>query len=130
MQCGKPKADHVGLGEVRSFATGATRDSDEGKRDYEAFLSPLVLRAYGHHMEKHRTQSDGNKRSADNWQKGIPMDQYMKSMWRHFLDVWSIWRGWSSKDSLEGALCALLFNVMGMLHEHLKQKYEGTTNGR
>src|SRR5687768_9111242 len=28
---------------ARTFSTGATRDTDNGKLDYEAFLSPLVL---------------------------------------------------------------------------------------
>lgn len=111
------------MSNIREFHTGATRDTDEGKRDYEAFLSPLVIRAYGHHMMRHQVQSNGQRRESDNWQKGIPMGAYMKSMWRHFLDVWSIWRGYSSKDTLEVALCALFFNVHGMLHEHLKAKY-------
>lgn len=117
-------------GTARTFLTGATRDTDEGKRDYEAFLSPIVIRAYGHHMMRHMVQSDGVKRAPDNWQNGIPQAAYMKSMWRHFLDVWSIWRGYSSKDVLEHALCALLFNVMGMLHEHLKEKYRDTNGQR
>lgn len=107
---------------IRSFSTGATRDTDRGKPDYEAFLSPLVLDAFGCHMLKHMQQSDGQYRDSDNWQKGIPEAAYMKSMWRHFMDVWKLHRGWKARDTLEGALCALLFNVMGYLHEHLKNR--------
>ena len=104
---------------VRKFKTGATRDTDCGKLDYEGFLSPLVLERYAQYMNKHRTQSDGTLREADNWQKGIPLNVYMKSMWRHFMDVWKSHR----KNKLdEEALCALLFNVMGMLHEQIKNK--------
>ena len=105
---------------VRTFPTGATRDTDEGKLDYEGFLSPLVLRRYAEYMHENRIQSDGKLRDSDNWQKGIPKDQYMKSMWRHFVDIWFCHRGLMA--GIEHALCALLFNVMGLLHETLKEK--------
>lgn len=105
---------------VRTFATGATRDTDEGKPDYEGYLSPVVLRAYGRYMLKHGIQPDGEPRASDNWQQGIPADAYMKSAWRHFMDWWEQHRepdGGGSVDVLEEAICALLFNAMGYLHE-------------
>jgi hypothetical protein len=112
---------------VRQFETGATRDSEEGKPDYEGFLSPLVVRRYGKYMHKHRVQADGKLRASDNWQKGIPATAYMKSLWRHFLDVWALHRGNKVADpdspaeelTLEDALCAVLFNAHGYLHELL-----------
>lgn len=107
-------------GTVRTFETGATRDTEEGKLDYEGFLSPLVLERYARYMDKHRQQSDGSLRDSDNWQKGIPLSAYMKSGWRHFFDWWMEHRGIPSREGLEDALCALLFNVMGYLHETLK----------
>ena len=105
---------------IRQFGTGATRDTDEGKYDYEGFLSPLVIERYGQYMNKHRKQSDGNLRDSDNWQRGIPKQAYIKSGWRHFIDWWKEHRGIPTKDGIEEALCALLFNVSGYLHEHLK----------
>ena len=111
---------------MRNFDTGATRDTDEGKYDYEGFLSPLVLERFGEYMNKNRIQADGATRDSDNWQKGIPMDAYMKSGWRHFMDWWRIHRlpeRWG--DGLEEALCALMFNVMGYLHEILKRRLNG-----
>ena len=105
---------------IRTFGTGATRDTDLGKHDYEGFLSPLVLVRYGEYMTKHRKQPDGQLRDSDNWQKGIPLDQYIKSAFRHFVDVWLGHRGHNSPDGLEDALCALLFNVSGYLHEIIK----------
>jgi hypothetical protein len=102
---------------MRTFETGATRDSDDTKLDFEGFLSPLVLEAYAEYMHKNRIQADGSLRDSDNWQKGIPIIAYMKSMWRHFFTVWSNYR--SGKDYSED-LCALLFNVQGMLHERVK----------
>lgn len=107
---------------MRTFATGATRNTDEGKYDYEGFLSPLVLERFGEYMNKHRKQADGNLRDSDNWQKGIPKNAYMKSAFRHFFDLWKEHRGILTKDGIEEALCALLFNVMGYLHEYLKEK--------
>jgi len=102
---------------IRTFSTGATRDSDADKLDYEGFLSPLVLERYAEYMHTHRKQSDGTLRSSDNWKKGIPIDQYMKSLFRHFM---SVWKGHSVEEIKEEDLCAMLFNVMGILHEQLK----------
>lgn len=109
-------------GKVRNFDSGATRDTDEGKYDYDGFFSPLVIERFGEYMNKHRKQSDGNLRDSDNWQKGIPKTAYMKSSWRHFIDWWKEHRGYKTKDGIEEALCALLFNVQGYLHEYLKGK--------
>ena len=107
---------------MREFETGATRDTDEGKLDYEGFLSPLVLRRFAEYMHVNRIQADGKMRASDNWQKGIPIDQYMKSMFRHFVDVWGGHRYNTPLDEREVALCALMFNVQGMLYEILKEK--------
>jgi hypothetical protein len=102
---------------MREFDTGATRDDADDKIDYDGFLSPGVIERYGIYMHKHRKQADGKLRASDNWQKGIPVEQYRKSLWRHFMEVWI-----SSRNGLvsQDALCAMMFNVMGMLHEDLK----------
>ncbi len=123
---------------MRVFASGATRDTDDLKNDYEAFLSPLVLEAYGDYMTAHCVQADGTVRDGDNWQKGIPKGAYMKSLLRHVLVVWKLWRGWPVRAesvggtlqavTLKAALCACLFNVMGLLHELLRD--ELVTDGR
>ena len=116
---------------MRKFDTGATRNTDVGKNDYEGFLSPSVIESYGNYMTKHRKQADGQLRDSDNWQKGIPKSAYMKSLWRHFLDMWFMHRGYKRYDditkeelTIEGVLCAILFNVMGYLHETLKTTKE------
>jgi hypothetical protein len=107
---------------MREFDTGATRDTDEDKFDYEGFLSPIVIKRFGEYMHKHRKQADGKLRDSDNWQKGIPKKAYIKSAIRHFHDWWMEHRGYESNEGIEEALCALLFNVQGYLHEHLKEK--------
>lgn len=108
---------------MRTFDTGATRDSDDGKFDYEGFLSPLVLRRYAEYLHVHRTQADGQMRDSDNWQKGIPLTTYMKSMWRHFIDLWTLHRSTHRiSQDMEEALCAVIFNASGYLHELLKEE--------
>ena len=112
-------------GQVREFETGASRGTKEGKLCYSGFFSPLVVRRVAEYMHKHRRMEDGSLREPDNWQKGMPVEEYMDSMWRHFFDVWANQRGWgefvSSETDLEESLCALFFNVQGMLHEVIQQ---------
>jgi len=109
---------------MRVFPSGATRDDDSNKIDFEGFLSPLAMKSYGEYMLKHQKQADGKIRNSDNWQKGsgIPKDAYIKSAFRHFHDWWLEHRGYESREGLEDALCALLFNIQGYLHEILKEK--------
>jgi len=109
---------------MRQFETGATRNSDVGKYDYEAFLSPSVLEAYGVYMNYNRNTEDGGRREGDNWQLGIKKDTYMKSGFRHFFDWWKFHRGHAIKEGIVWALCGLMFNAMGYLHELLKDNPE------
>jgi len=106
---------------MREFASGAIRDDDKEKLDFEGCLSPLALEAFAQYMLDNTIQKDGNERTSDNWQKGFSKECYMKSMWRHFFMAWKIHRGWV-KGCMVTTLCALLFNVQGMLHEILKEK--------
>lgn len=114
--------------EIRQFDTGATRDVNVDKLNYEGFFSPLVLQRYAQYLHKHRVQSDGNLRDADNWQKGIPIKTYMEGKLRHTMATWLIHRGYKALDEkgnkidLEESLCAEIFNAMGHLFEILKEK--------
>ena len=104
----------------REFATGATRDGDRDKLDYEGFLSPFVLTRFAQYMHKNREQPDGSFRNSDNWQLGIPEEQYLKSLLRHVMSAWTAYRagdGYVDDDEL----CAILFNAQGLLHERLKK---------
>lgn len=108
---------------IRTFETGATRDTDNDKIDPEGFLSSLVIHRYCEYMMKHRLQPDGSIRASDNWQKGIPLGVYMKSAWRHFLEMWHCHRqDHPDQEVLEDAICGVMFNVMGYLHEQLKAR--------
>jgi len=105
----------------RYFPSGAYRDVDDTKIDYEGFLNPLVLQRFGEYMNHHRVQSDGKLRDSDNWQSGIPKEVYMKSMLRHVHDAWMENRGYESREGMEDALCGIMFNSMGMLLEILNE---------
>lgn len=108
--------------EIRTFATGATRSSAAGKPEYAGYLSPRFIKAYGQYMLKHQVQADGNMRDCRNWQRGITLESYMQSMFRHFVEVWTDYEthrleGTDDDGAMIESLCALAFNVMGMCHE-------------
>ena len=102
---------------MRVFDSGSTRNDDSEKYDYEGFLSPLVLEAFAAYMHQHRKQADGNLRSSDNWQKGMPPDQYMKSLLRHVMAAWKAHR--SGTFNIDDWM-AILFNTQGYVLEQLK----------
>ena len=53
----------------------------------------------------------------------------MKSLWRHFMEVWTHHRaGRINEMALEEALCAVLFNAMGYLHSLLTSDMLGEGN--
>jgi hypothetical protein len=114
-------------GTVRTFDTGATRDTAQNKPEYAGFLSPLVLQSFGRYMHQHRFQSDGSLRDSDNWQKGIPVKVYEQSLFRHWMDVWSLLRGYKGEQTqdIEEALNGMMFNVQGLLFEYLKGRFAG-----
>ena len=117
--------DKVDDGKIRKFHTGATRDTTVGKYDFEGFLSPIVLQRFAAYMDKHRVQSDGTLRDSDNWQKHFGPDHYaicMKSLLRHVMDMWFEHRGLKSRDGIEDAMMAILFNVMVYADKYLKDK--------
>ena len=110
---------------MRTFDTGATRDSDTDKPEFIGFISPEAWVRFGDYMHDHRFQADGTKRASANWRKGIPRAVYIESLMRHMMDLWQFW--WMEQDGqeaehkeVEDALCAILFNTQGFLHEYLK----------
>lgn len=106
---------------VRTFASGANRDGDEGKLDIEGFVNPLVIQRFSEFMHANRRLKDGTLRDSDNFQRGIPRSAYRKSLMRHVLDVWLHGRGYVGKaiEDEQTALCAVIFNAQGLLLELL-----------
>jgi len=116
----------LSMGKIREFDTGATRDTDVGKLSYIKALSPVVLKRYVEYLGEHRTQSDGNLRDWDNWKKGIDKDIYLDGLGRHFWDTWLLSHGYPAEDNhgpvdIQDALCAIIFNSMGILFELLNK---------
>lgn len=121
---GTSKIIPPGTKPIRQFDSGATRNVDTAKFDFEGFLNPEALHAFGEYMHEHRLQRDGTVRDADNWQKGIPLKVYIKSLVRHTIDLWRMDRGYEVINPDTGlpqtkkALCAAItFNAMGYLKE-------------
>jgi len=73
---------------------------------------------------------DGSVRDSDNWQKGFGnLEEHsatcMKSLFRHFMDVWGIHRGDESIDiDLDEALCGVMFNAMAWLFKLLESRQD------
>jgi hypothetical protein len=129
---------------VRTFVSGATRSAATHKLDYEGFFNPLVLHTYAKYLHKHRKQENGAMRGSDNWQNGMPREEYMKSLLRHVHDLWCIHRGYFVyREKIEGegeathvhirhmeetegkcipvsrvdSICGIIFNAFGYLLE-------------
>jgi hypothetical protein len=106
---------------MRVFESGANRDDDEGKIDFEGIFHPSVIQAYGRYMESKSHLPDGSTRTSDNWQKGFGDDHCkvcIKSAFRHFMDWWAWHRG-DKRINIEDTLCALMFNLQAYLFKLL-----------
>ncbi len=116
-------------GELRTFGTGATRDTAKDKHEPWGFTSALVEKRFCAYMHEHRKQADGELRASDNWKRGIPLDAYKHSLSRHIQDFRLIVEGYpeeAGESDLETVLCAILFNVQGTLHEVIKHRLKET----
>ena len=102
---------------IRQFKSGATRDTAEGKLDWEGFISPVAMHRFAEYMNKHRVQADGSLRDSDNWQAGFPRRQTRKSLVGHAWDLWYEWRAGQEELKMVDLLCAIIFNAQSLLLE-------------
>src|SRR4030065_695483 len=119
--------------QVRTFDSGATRDTSDGKLEYARFMSPIVLKRFAEYMNLHRKQTDGNLREPDNWMNLFGdkhEDVCLDSLFRHVMDVWLINKGFQTeaREDIEPALCAILFNAQAWLFKVLMDKQERKNN--
>jgi hypothetical protein len=119
------------LNPIRTFDSGATRNSLDGKLQYSRFLDPEVFKVYCEYMQSHRIQLDGSMRDPDNWKKGISQDVYMDSLYRHVTNLWGVYNGYErvqpetgEPETKKELLCAIMFNVIGYMFELNKEEKE------
>lgn len=90
-------------GERRGFSTGAVRDASEGKPQITQIYPPAILRLA-------QRGTDGAKKYDDyNWAKGIPLQVYIDSLYRHLT-------AYQMRDTSEDHLAAILWNAMGLMY--------------
>jgi dATP/dGTP diphosphohydrolase len=101
----------------REFLSGAIRDSDENKEDYIESISWLTMKRYAFYMKKQEV-----KYGRGNWKKGIPIEEYEKSLMRH-LQKYLVNKYDDGEEELDiDHLAAALFNLQGLIHEEEKLK--------
>lgn len=103
--------------EVRKFASGAIRDSEEGKEDYIETISWTAFRRYAQFMTGKKVRY-----GSGNFKKGIDKNSYERSLVRHltkyFINKYE--NGNLEKD--DDHLSAMLFNIFGIIHEEEQEK--------
>lgn len=101
-----PRYDIKDSGERRTFSTGAQRDRAGGKSRPD-LISPIALWRLGLWLEK-----GAQKYTERNWEKGMPLSEYIASAHRHLLLL-------ADGNEDEDHASALLFNAMAFIHtEH------------
>lgn len=84
------------------FASGAVRDTQDGKQRPDRVLYWLPLEAL-ERVAKHY-ENGSHKYERDNWRKGIPASRCLASAFRHLFQ-------WMMGDRGEDHLSAVVFNV-------------------
>jgi len=102
---------------ITKFATGAIRDSQEGKPDYVETLSYTALNRYIRYMTGKKA-----KYGAGNFKKGIPIESYEKSLMRHIDKYMRNKYEYGDDEKDEDHLGAIIFNVFGIMHEEERKK--------
>ena len=97
---------------IRTFDTGARRDIDTEKEDYIESLSWTTLRRYAKYMKTQEV-----KYGSGNWKKGIPIEEYEKSLMRHIQKYFANKYEDANLEPEVDHLSASFFNLQGLIHE-------------
>ena len=95
---------------MKETPNGMVREDKQSKPNYLDYFEPHVIERYGKHMKAAEA-----RHGRGNWKKGgYPKLEYLESAFRHFM---GLWKG----DTSEDHAAALLFNIIGYMHEeHLQ----------
>lgn len=107
---------------TREFESGAIRDDDKNKEDYIESISWVTLMRYAKYMK-----SNEKKYGRGNWIKGIPIEEYEKSLLRHIQKYISNKYYGTKIEPETDHLSAAMFNLQGLIHEEEKLKNEDLT---
>lgn len=108
---------------ITRYESGAIRDTSDNKEDYIETISFLALRKYAKYMT-----SKQSTYGAGNWRKGIPIESYEKSLFRHIQKYLANKYDNANLEPEEDHLCAMVFNIFGILHEQEKAIKPATTD--
>jgi hypothetical protein len=85
---------HQNKAKIRTFESGAIRDSGDGKLNYYGFREPKGEQSFAKYMHEHRKMADGTLRDANNWWQGWDKEISLQSLVRHTEDLQAIRAGY------------------------------------
>lgn len=109
------------MNNVRKFDSGAIRDNDSTKEDYVETISWTALKRHAQYMTGKK-----KKYGAGNFKKGIPIESYEQSLVRHLQKYMENKYEGGTVETREDHLCAMLFNICGIIHEEERAKKNET----
>ena len=97
------------------FATGAIRDSQDGKEDWIETVPWRSLRRFAVYMTgKKKKYGEGN------FKKGIDIESYERSLVRHLDKYLENKYEDGDIEKTEDHLAAMIFNIFGIMYEETK----------
>lgn len=100
------------MSQITKFKSGAIRDTQEGKTDFIETMSWSALARYAAYMT-----SKKGKYGSGNFKKGIPITSYEQSTLRHIHKYLVNKYEGGKLEATEDHLAAIVFNVLGIMHE-------------
>jgi hypothetical protein len=97
---------------MRTFETGAVRDSDTNKEDYIETISWTAFKRYAKYMT-----SKKSRYGQGNFKKGIPIESYEQSLVRHLQKYLANKYEDGTEEKDDDHLSAMVFNLFGIMHE-------------
>lgn len=104
---------------ITKFKSGAIRDTQDGKEDYIETISWSAFKRYAQYMT-----GKAQKYGPGNFKKGIPIDNYEKSLARHVQKYFSNKYEGGDVEKSDDHLSAIVFNCFGIMHEELRKQNE------